>query len=267
MRSLISSLFVFVVCFCLPSSLHAQLAPGQQSLRLAAASDLVYAFKDLADSYTKQTGIKIDITFGASGLLARQIEKGAPFDLYAAASRSYIDDLSQKQVITASSVHSYAVGHIGIYSASPSFAITSLSELALPQIKKIAIANPAVAPYGRAAKEALIGAHLWDKLADRLVFGENIQQTMQFAQSGNADAAIVSLSLGLHAAGKFVPLADSTHAPLVQAMGVVAASQHQDAALKFEAYVLSKQGQAILKKHGFSSAEFSSITTSSGAKP
>lgn len=267
MRSLTSSLFVLFFCLCFSFRACAQDAPGQQPLRIAAASDLARAFKELSDSYTKQTGTRIDVTFGASGLLARQIEKGAPFDIYAAASRSYLDDLARKQMIIASTVHNYAVGHIGIYSAVPGFAINSLAGLASPGIRKIAIANPAVAPYGRAAKEALIGAHLWDKLTDRLVFGENVQQTMQFAQSGNADAAIVSASLGLRAEGKFVPIADSMHAPLVQALGVTTASQHQDAALKFVGYVLSKRGQFILLKYGFSSAESSSTPSNGGAKP
>jgi molybdate transport system substrate-binding protein len=227
-------------------------AAQSQELRVAAAADLTKAFADVGAAFQKRTGIHVALTFGASGILTRQLENGAPFDLFAAANTSYLDELSARGLILADDVHVYAVGHIGLFvrkgAPTPPSAIDLLAN---GRFEHIAIANPKVAPYGKAAQEALEATHVWEAVQARLVLGENIQQTLQFAQTGNADIAIVSASLGRAADGQFVPIPDKLHQPINQAIGALKSSSNLEQARKFVAFVLSKEGQAILKKYSF----------------
>jgi molybdate transport system substrate-binding protein len=222
-------------------------------LRVAAAADLTKAFTEIGSAYQKRTGVHVALTFGASGILTKQIENGAPFDLFAAANTAYIDELQKRELVLADDVHIYAVGHIGLFvrkgAPAPPAAIVGLAD---PRYEHIAIANPKVAPYGKAAQEALEAAHVWEAVQPRLVQGENIQQTLQFAQTGNADIAVVSASLGRAAGGQFVAIPDKLHQPLNQAIGVIKSSPNLESARKFAAFVLGKEGRAILKKYSFS---------------
>jgi len=225
-------------------------------LRVAAASDLTKAFAEIGAAYQKRTGVHIALTFGASGILTKQLENGAPFDLFAAANATYIDELQRRELILADDVHIYAVGHIGLFVRKGAPAPPStIDGVANSRYEHIAIANPKVAPYGKAAQEALEAAHVWEAVQPRLVLGENIQQTMQFAQTGNADIAVVSASLGRAAGGQFVSIPDSLHSPLNQAIGVIKSSPNLEAARKFVTFVLGTEGRAILKKHGFTFSE------------
>jgi len=246
---------VAALCLVVGLPLHAD----TNNLRVAAASDLTYAFSEIAKSYEKRTGEKVDFTFAASGLLARQIENGAPFDVFAAANTSYLEGLQRKKQIGPDDVHVYAIGHIGMYSRPGALRPPAkLAGLATARLDHIAIANPRVAPYGKAAEEALTSARILQQVQSKLVFGENIQQTMEFARSGNAEIAIVSASQGQHQPGAFVPVPDSLHKPIVQAIGVVGGSADKARAARFVAFVLGKEGQAILHKSGFSSPPRSS---------
>ncbi len=221
-------------------------------LRVAAASDLTKAFAEIGAAYEKHTGIHVALTFGSSGLLTRQLENGAPFDLFAAANTSYLKELSARGLILADDVHIYAVGHIGLFVRKGAPAPpTVIERLADTRFEHIAIANPKVAPYGKAAQEALETAHIWEAIQPRLVQGENIQQTLEFAQTGNADIAIVSASLGRAADGQFVPIPDKLHQPINQAIGALKSSTNLAGARKFTEFVLSKEGRAILKKYTF----------------
>src|SRR4030067_2241259 len=162
-------------------------AAGERSITLAAASDLNFAFKDIAAVFEKETGIKVILSFGSTGMFAKQISAGAPFDLFFAADRKYLDDLSVKGHVIPSSVELYALGVIVLaVHKSSGTGVRDLKDLLKPGIRNIAIANPDHAPYGRAAMEALKSAGIWDKLKDRLVYGENIRQTLQFLQTANA---------------------------------------------------------------------------------
>jgi molybdate transport system substrate-binding protein len=224
-------------------------------LRVAAAADLAVAFKELGAAYAHERGDQVVFTFGSTGLLEKQIAEGAPFDLFAAANVSYVDDAVRAGVCLADSKTSYARGRIALWwpKGSSVRPPASLAELADARFVKIAIANPAHAPYGKAAAEALTRAGIWNQVRPRLVYGENIQQTLQFAQSGNAEVALVAMSLAVVAPdGDWLPISDGDHAPIEQAMVVCGEDRERQArARAFAAYVSSPAGRAIMRRYGF----------------
>jgi len=225
-------------------------------LRVAAASDLSEAFAEVGSTFERDTGRKTTFSFGASGLLAKQIEEGAPFDVFAAASLTFVDDVIKSGACDAATKIVYAQGHIALWAKSDApFTASTLADLARPEIRRIAIANPGHAPYGKAAKQALVKAGVWSAVESKIVYGENVQQALQFAQSGNADAAIVALSLATASGGHVLPLDPTLHDPLMQGIVVCHGaldSKMQADARKFESFVTSEAGRSILRRHGFS---------------
>ncbi|RIK42482.1 MAG: molybdate ABC transporter substrate-binding protein [Chloroflexi bacterium] len=228
--------------------------PPAGDLTVAAAADLQFAFVEIGAIFEENTGQKVIFSFGSTGNLATQIEEGAPFDVFAAANVSFVDGLVEKGRIIADSKELYAVGRI-VVAGNKEAGVNpqTLEDLLDPAIEKVAIANPDHAPYGLAAKEALISAGIWDEIQPKLVFGENIRQTLQFIQTGNAEAGIVALSIAEVPEITYTLIDDALHNPLLQAMGVVTGTPHEQAARAFVAYVISDEGQAILAKYGFQS--------------
>jgi molybdate transport system substrate-binding protein len=220
---------------------------------VAAAADLTSAFKELGDVYRKSTGNEVVFTFGSTGLLAKQIAQGAPFEVFAAANVSFVEDVVADGSCFAESKALYARGRIVVWHKSEALALEALKD---PKLAKIAIANPEHAPYGKAAQQALEKAGLWDAIQPRLVYGENVQQALQYAESGNADAAIVALSIATASDGKYRLVDADAHAPLDQAL-VVCKGSRQDAtagraeAVKFTEFVNSTEGRAIMRRYGF----------------
>ena len=174
----------------------AQDKASSSELTVAAAADLSAALKEIGDGYEKKTGVKVKLSFGASGALTQQIQNGGPFDLFFSADMDY-----PRQLITAgdadgASLYQYAIGKLVLWVPADSpldLDRGGMNVLLDPMVKKIAIANPQHAPYGRAAVAALKHAGLYDRVADRLVMGENVSQAAQFAESGNAQAGFVAL--------------------------------------------------------------------------
>jgi molybdate transport system substrate-binding protein len=228
-------------------------------LRVAAAADLSEAFGEVGEAFEKQTGRKVSFTFGASGLLAKQIAEGAPYDLFAAANLSFVDDAIQAGACDAATKAIYAEGRLALWTKADAGApVASLSELTHADVVHVSIANPDHAPYGKAAKQALERSGLWGALEKKLVYGENVQQAFQFAQSGNADAAIIAQSLATVSGGHASPIDPSLHDPLRQGIVVChggPGSRNALDAQKLEALVLSNDGRAILRRYGFSFSE------------
>lgn len=223
-----------------------------RSVRIAAASDLSRAFTELGKGFTQKTHITPQFDFGSSGLLAKQIEQGAPFFLFAAANADYADQVIKAGRCDAKSAHTYARGRIVVWCQNGTAAPVQLTDLADPRYKKIAIANPEHAPYGRAAKQALEKAGIWDKIQDKLVLGESVQATMQYARTGTVDAAIVALSLAVVSdGGSFLPIDPSQYDPLDQVMVVCGNGQEADAAHQFLDYVASPDGREVMTRYGF----------------
>ncbi|HEY3821199.1 MAG TPA: molybdate ABC transporter substrate-binding protein [Polyangiaceae bacterium] len=233
---------------------HREATPaGREPLKVAAAADLSFAFKDVGEAYEKKTGEKVVFSFGATGLLEKQVAEGAPFDVFAAANVSYADDAVAAGACLGDSKALYASGHIVLYSAKDAgFHPKTLADLADPRVAKIAIANPDHAPYGMAAKQAMTRAGVWDQVKAKVVYGENVQQTLQFAQSGNADVAIVALSLATVTPGEAAPIPTNLHEPIDQAMVVCTHGKAGPAeARKFIAFVQSAEGHAVMRRYGF----------------
>jgi len=230
-----------------------------QTVRVAAASDLQFAMPELAARYEEGSGAKIELSFGSSGNFFAQIQNGAPFDLFFSADRSYAERLVAAGRADANSLYVYALGRLVLWApreANLKLAEKGFSVLADPRVQKIAIANPEHAPYGRAAVAALRKAGLYEQLKTKLVFGENILQAAQFAQSGNAQVGMVALSLALSESMKtgeqWIVPADY-HPPLEQAAVLINARGNKPKAVGFLEFVKSEAGRSILARYGFTS--------------
>lgn len=221
-------------------------------VRVAAAADLARAFTELGAEFKSRTGITLELEFGSSGLLAKQIEQGAPFALFAAANRRYVDQAVASGHCDGATAHPYARGRIVVWTPSGVKAPTQLADLADPRYHKIAIANPEHAPYGRAAQEALEKAGVWAQVKDRIVLGDNVQATMLYARGHDADAAIVALSLAVVTdGGAFLAIDPTLHAPLDQAMVVCGDGDDAKAGKQFSEFVSSREGREVMTRYGF----------------
>jgi molybdate transport system substrate-binding protein len=222
------------------------------TLTVSAAADLTPAFEELGKLFENETGIKVTFNFGSTGQLTQQIEQGAPVDLLAAANVRFVEELERQNLILADTKALYAQGRITIWTRSDSpLRLEHVEDLAKPEVRRIAIANPEHAPYGEAARQALQSAGIWDRVSSRLVFGENINQTLQYVETGNVDAAIVALSLSVNSKGRWVLISDQLHQPLNQALAVIKSTPHEAEARRFASFINSSQGRLIMRKYGF----------------
>jgi len=225
-----------------------------EPLRVAAAADLAHAFAELSPAFSAQSSppTEVKLTLGATGLLARQLEQGAPFDLFLAANVSYVEQVVKAGACDGSTVESYARGRLVIWVKGTGGAELTPASLSDARFKHIAIANPDHAPYGKAARDALTRAGVWSNVSERMVYGENVQQTFELAQSGNADAAIVGLSLAIGTKqGSWAMVDEALYAPIEQALVVCKRGTNPDGARRMKAFIEAPKGRAILRKYGF----------------
>jgi molybdate transport system substrate-binding protein len=207
---------------------------------------------DIVKEFEKNTGIKVIISYGSSGMFAQQIENGAPFDLFASADMAYLERLKKQGLIIEDSIQIYALGRLVLVINKESRAtISNLKELLDPEIRNVAIANPNHAPYGVAAKEALVKSELWQALSPKIVFGENVRQTLQFIQTGNAEAGIVALSIADVSQVSYTIIDDELHSPLKQGLAIIKKSKNKEDAKAFIAYLNGPKGHAIMRQYGF----------------
>ncbi len=228
-----------------------------REIRVAAAADLKFAMSELATQFEKQSGTKVDVTYGSSGNFFSQIQNGAPFDLFFSADIEYPQKLTAAALAESETLYKYAVGRIVIWAPAESkLEVTKRGWNALldPSVQKIAIANPEHAPYGRAAVAALQKARIYEQVKPRLVYGENISQAAQFVQSGNAQAGIVAMSLAMSPAmkdGEYWVIPAYMHPAIEQGVVLLKEAGNKDAARAFLGYVQSVAGRAVLEKLGF----------------
>jgi molybdate transport system substrate-binding protein len=221
-------------------------------LTVAAAADLQFAFTEIGALYEQETGHQVTFVFGSTGQLAQQIDNGAPFDLFAAANISFVEDLVNKNRILPETVELYARGRIVLaVNRDSGVSALTLEDLLSDTITRIAIANPAHAPYGVAAKEALISTGVWEEIENKIVYGENVRQTLQFVQTGDAQVGIVALSVANVPEITWSLIDDSLHNPLDQALGVVTSSPHRGEAMRFAEFINGPSGRPIMQKYGF----------------
>ena len=240
---------LFICALLLSLSAHAE------KITIAAAADLKFAMDEIVTTFKKTNPAdELDVVYGSSGNFNTQIQQGAPYDLFFSADIGFARELF-KNGLAASDVMPYAVGRIVLWSARQDATKMNLDSLSDPKITRIAIANPKHAPYGRRAEEALRAAGLWDKLAPKLVYGENIAQTAQFVQTGNAQVGIVALSLAVNPElankGGYWLIPDKLHAPLEQGFVVTKRAAGNGLAKKFADYMGSKPARAVMTKYGF----------------
>lgn len=226
-------------------------------VKIAAASDLNFAFKDLVALYEKKTGEHVKLSLGSSGNFYSQIENGAPFDLYFSADIRYPQKLIEGGHGIADSLYKYAVGRIVLWVPTGSSVTIDkgLESLVSPSVRKVAIANPKHAPYGRAAVAALAHFKLYDVVKDKLVLGENISQAAQFVESGASDAGIIALSLAMaptmKSAGKYWEVPADAHPPIEQGAVLLTRSTNQVKAREFLKFLQGSEGQEIMRRYGF----------------
>jgi molybdate transport system substrate-binding protein len=202
--------------------------------------------------FERATGAKVTLVVGSTGRFAQQIEAGAPADVLFAANQEFIDDLAAKGKVTAETRTLYARGRIVLATLrSANVQLTGLRQLTDARVKRVAIANPQHAPYGKAAEEALRAIGIWDAVRPKLVYGENIRHTLQFVESGAVDAGIVALSIANVPAIGWTPIDPALHAPINQVAAVVRRSQVPELALGFIQFVTGREGRPIMKRYGF----------------
>jgi molybdate transport system substrate-binding protein len=237
------------------------LSCSAEELSVAAASDLSFALKEIAQKYQHDTGNTLKLSFGSSGNFFVQIQNGAPFDIFFSADLDYPKKLEQAGLAEPCTLESYGSGKIVLWVPNHSQLDVSngMKVLLDPAIRKIAIANPGHAPYGRAAEQALKKSGIYDEIKEKLVIGENISQTAQFVQTGNADIAIVALSLALSPTmksdGRFVEISTDLYDPLTQALIVLKSSTKKGVVRTFLEYMQQIDVQQILRKYGFRPAD------------
>jgi len=227
-----------------------------RKLMVAAASDLKYALDSVITAYqSTHQNVAITATYGSSGKFFEQISNGAPFDMFFSADVAYPEKLETLGK-TGQPIQKYGRGRIVIWSKRLDPNTAGMKSLVDKQIKKIAIANPEHAPYGRRAVEAMKQANIYDQVSARLVYGENISQAAQFVTTGAADAGIIALSLALSPAmkpqGKYFLIPETNHQPLEQAVVILKQAAGNPDARTFQEFVLGARAKAILTYFGFS---------------
>ena len=227
--------------------------PAHEELTVAAASDLTPAFEEISRAFEAANKTKVVFIFGSTGMLTKQIENGAPVDVFAAANVSYVDELDKNGLILSDSRAIYARGRITLWTREDSpIRLQGIADLARPEVMRIAIANPDHAPYGLAAKQALESVGIWDRVRPKLVYGDNIRQTLQYAETGNVDVSIVALSLSVQGHGRWTLIPEELHQPIDQGLGIIKTTKNEKAARAFIAFIEGPQGQEIMKRYGFS---------------
>lgn len=223
---------------------------------IAAASDLQYVFKDMKVLFDKKyPNETINFQFGSSGKALTQIQNGAPYDAYFAADMNYPKKLKDKG-LAVGDVKPYALGRVGLMALKTSnIPVNNISILTSDRIKKIAIANPKHAPYGQAAISALKTHGLYDKVKNKFVLGENIQQATQYVQTGAADVGIIALSIAkapiIADQVNFGLIDGKAHPDIIQGYALLKRGENNKAAKAFLSVVESPEGNVIMKKYGF----------------
>jgi molybdate transport system substrate-binding protein len=248
-KACILLLTVFILC-----NLSAQ-TKQENKILIAAASDLKFALDSIVTIFKKNHDGTVDVTYGSSGKLFEQISNGAPFHLFFSADINYPKLLKEKG-LTSSEIYPYGVGRIVLWSKKIDPQKEGIQSLLSPSIKKIAIANPAHAPYGKRAEESMIYYNVLSSVKDKLVLGENISQTAQFVTTGAADIGIVALSLALSPnmkkeGGKYFIIPENSHNPLEQGAIITRFGVGNKLAAEFMDFIKGATANDILSFYGF----------------
>ncbi len=249
MKQLVSVLIVLICVGC-----RSENPPSQQvrsELLVAAAANLTDVFPELGQLFTNASGIRVVFSFGATADLARQIENGAPFDVFAAADTAHVDQLEAQGLLTPGTRALYARGRLVMWVPPNGSKAERIEDVTKETFERIAIPKPDVAPYGRATVESLKALGIWNQIEGKVVYAQSVSQTKQFASTGNAEVAFIPLALVKPGEGTYLQVDERLHQPIDQALGVVKASQNQEAARAFREFLLSPVAQEILSRKGY----------------
>ena len=247
-----------ILMFCLSAMISVLPNMAQaEKINIAAASDLKYAMDEIVMLYKKSNPAdEINVIYGSSGKFFTQIQQNAPYDLYFSADINYPNRLTTEG-FTAGQVKPYAIGRIVLWAPKTKFDASkmTLQSLVNADIRHIAIANPKHAPYGKRAEEAMKSANVWSKVESKLVYGENISQTAQFVQTGNAEVGIIALSLALgtelSTQGSYWLIPDNLHQPLEQGFVLTKRAENNQLAKKFSQFITTSEVRKVMAKYGF----------------
>jgi len=244
---------------CSPQTPSGNSSSHPKSIVVSAAVSLENAFGEIAQLYTSRTGAKVDFSFGGSGELERQIEGGAPVDVFASAGAKEMDALQAQGLIVATSRADFAGNSLVlIVPADSKLRLGSFAELAEPKVKRIAIGNPKTVPAGLYAQQSLRNLHLWSRLQPRLIFAEDVRQVLDYAMRDEVDAGIVYSTDVPIAHGKVKIAAQApagSYGPVLYPIAIVKGCSHPEAARRFVSLVRSQEGASIIEKYGFRSVK------------
>jgi molybdate transport system substrate-binding protein len=227
----------------------------EPEINVAAAANLSDAFTELGQQFTRQTGIRVVYSFGATADLAKQIENGAPFDLFAAADVSHVDALNRAGLLVPGTEARYARGRLVLWiPQDSSLRLARVEDVSRQDVERIAIAKPDVAPYGLAAVEALRALNIWSSIESKVIYGQNVSQVKQYAATGNADVAFIPRSLVHKGEGYTIEVDAHLHQPIDQAIAIIKTSARPESSQRFLTFVLSPEGQALLERYGYEKA-------------
>jgi len=246
-RTRVGFLVYCLTCFACVGCGNAE-KPGE--VHVAAAANLRGVLEDIAKAFLSKTGVHVVSTIGATAQLSQQIENGAPVDLFLSADTQHVDQLISKGLADPQSRAVYARGQLVLWAPSRSD-ITSLRDLARADVKQVGCARPELAPYGAAAIQALRKEGLWKEVEPKLVYGQSISASKQFADSGNVAAAFTALSLVYNLPGHSVRIDERLHDPLEQALCIMKQAAQPAAARQFRDFVLSAEGRATFQRYGY----------------
>ena len=243
--------FILIFGFSLP-------VQAGDNILIAAASNLRFAMHEICQDFREEnSSIQTKVSYGSSGNFFAQIKQGAPFDIFFSADATY-PELLEKEGLTAKETQKvYAVGKIVLWvpKVSKVEPYKGLQTVTFPEVKKLAIANPRHAPYGRAAEESLRYYGLWEKVKGKLIYGENISQTAQFVHTGAADAGIVALSLAISPKmsheGRYWLIPEESHSDIEQIYVVLKKGEEKKSIRKFLDFIKGEKGGSILSRYGF----------------
>lgn len=223
-----------------------------QTITVAAASSLRPLYQELGVLFETVENDKVVFVFGASGSLAQQIKQGAQLDIFASANAQFVNELGNSGLIDNEYHRTYAVGSLALaITPSQQNSISSLFDLLSPEVRYLALANPSVAPYGLAAQETLESLNLLDRLRPKIVYSTNVRQALQFVETGNADAAVVSRAIITDEVTHF-PIDPQLHNPILQSIALIKTSKHPQAARRFIEFISANENRMVLESYGFS---------------
>jgi molybdate transport system substrate-binding protein len=247
-------IIILVACAVLFPGCRSTADSSKNELTLSAAVSLKDAFIEIGQINEQRTGIKTHFNFGASGALQKQIESGAPVDMFASAGAKQMDDLATRSLILPETRTDFARNDLVLVAPTSGPAISSFTDLTRPGIKKIATGNPKTVPAGQYTEQTFGKLKLLPIIQSKLIYAEDARQVLDYVVRGEVDAGIVYSSDALSAGNTVKIVAHApgdSHDPIVYPIAIIKDSQRQEAAHKFLDLVLSSEGQSILVKHGF----------------